>query len=147
MSKETALRWIDAESGEDITDRMNDPLSPPGEGILGVARALGRLMAAQQIEAQRELRLSAGQGLLAGSDETWLLGTPQVGDEVTVSGRRFRYDGSTDDGDHFTRTAGNNCEQALVSLRRGSDEARWMFQQLARSKEQDEAGQRVRPSR
>lgn len=128
--EEVSVRWIDAATGEDFTDRMNDPSVPPGEGILEVARALGRLIAAQQIEAERELMDAVRAGLHAQTEETPLLRTPQPGDELILNGVSYRYDGSTGDGDHFTRMEGEKWKEALASLRRGSAEARWVLQQL-----------------
>lgn len=55
-SEDGSVSWIDANTGEDFTDRMNDPAALPGEGILGLARALGKLMAAQEIEAEQQIR-------------------------------------------------------------------------------------------
>lgn len=52
-SEDRSVRWVDTHTGEDFTDRMNDPATPPGEGILELARALGRLMAARRIAAER----------------------------------------------------------------------------------------------
>jgi hypothetical protein len=126
------VRWIDATTGEDITDRMNDPSVGPGEGILRVAGALGRLIAAQQIEAERQLLEVARAGLQAQPEETPLLRTPKRGDELILNGVTYRYDGSSGDGDHFTRMEGQKWKEVLVSLRQGSPEARWVFQQLSR---------------
>ena len=53
--EDSSVMWIDAETGEDFTDRMNDPASQPGEGILRLAEALGRVLAAQQIEVERQI--------------------------------------------------------------------------------------------
>jgi hypothetical protein len=125
------VRWVGAETGEDITDRMAVPSIPPGEGILEVARALGRLMAAQQIKAERQLLEVARAGLESQSEEAPLGRAPEPGDEVTLSGATYRYDGFTASGDHFTRLEGDQQAEALVSLRRGSAEARWVLQQLA----------------
>ena len=126
------VRWIDAKTGEDFADRMNDPSLPPGEGILEVARAIGRLMAARQIEAKRGLLTAVAAELQAETEERSLSGTPQPGDELTLNGVTYSYDGSTDDGEHFTRLKGESCEEALVSLRRGSAAADWMLRQLIR---------------
>lgn len=128
------VRWIDAETGEDFTDRMNDPSVPPGEGILEVARALGRMMAARQIEAERQLLEVARAGLQAQSGETPLSRTPTPGDELILNGVSYRYDGSSGDGDHFTRLEGEQWKEALVSLRRESAEARWVLQQFTRQR-------------
>lgn len=128
---ERGVRWIDAQTGEDFTDRMNDSAVPPGEGILEIARALARRMAAQQIKAERQLLEIARTGLDCQSDETSLRRAPEPGDEVTLEGVTYRYDGSTDDADHFTRLKGVQQEEALVSLRQGSPEARWVLQQFA----------------
>lgn len=125
-------RWIDAITGEDITDQMNDPSAPPGEGILKVARALGRLMAAQQIEAERQLLEVAQAELRAQPKESPSLRTPMRGDELILNGVSYRYDGSSGDGEHFTRLKGETWKEALVSLRQGSAEAGWILQELAR---------------
>ena len=126
------VRWIDTETGEDITDLMNDPSVPPGEGILQLAGALGRMMADQQIEAERQLLEAVRAGFQAQPHETPNMRTPKPGDELTLNGVSYRYDGAYGDGDHFTRLKGELCSEALVSLRRGSAEACWVLQQLTR---------------
>lgn len=128
--EEIPVRWIDTTTGEDFTDRMNDPSVPPGEGILEVARALGRLMAARQIEAERQLLEAVTAGLQAQTEEAPLLRTPQPGDELILNGVRYRYDRSTGDGEHFTRMEAERWKDAPVSLKRGSAEARWVLQRL-----------------
>lgn len=124
------VRWIDASTGDDVTDRMADSLIPPGDGILEVARAVGRLMAAQQITAERQLLEIARTGLKSQNHGTPLQRAPRAGDKVTLSGATYRYDGSTDDAHHFTRLEGDQQVEALVSLRRDSPEARWVLEQL-----------------
>lgn len=128
------VKWTDAATGEDITDRMNDPSIPPGEGVLAVARALGRLMATQQIEAGRRLMEVARAGLEAQQSEAPQSRTPQPGEVLTLNRVSYRYDGATGDWDHFTRLEGETCSEALVSLRRETAEARWVLQQLARQR-------------
>lgn len=98
--EKVTVRWIDAETGEDFTDRMNDPSIPPGEGILELARALGRLMAARQVEAERQLPEAVRGGLKAQTEEAPLLRTPQPGDELVLNGVIYRYDGSSGDRRH-----------------------------------------------
>lgn len=131
MQEKIAATWIAADTGEDITYLMSDPSIPPGDGILKLARALGRLMAAQQMRAERQLLEIARAGLERQSEETPPQRAPQPGDEVTLNGVTYRYDGSTNDGNHFTRLEDHQQEEALVSLRRDSVEARWVLQQLA----------------
>jgi hypothetical protein len=126
------VRWIDAKTGEDITDRMLNPADPPGEGMLALAQALGRLMAAQQVEAEHQLLGDARARIAAQPDELTRSRTPQVGDELILNKVSYRYDGSTDDADHFTRLDGERQPEALVSLRRRSPEAHWVLQQLER---------------
>lgn len=128
--EKVTVRWVDSKTGEDFTDRMNDPSQPPGEGILKLAAALGRLIAAQQIEAERQLLKALGAKLMAQTDEGRVPGTPRSDDEVTVDGVTYRYDGATDDGEHFTRLQGEAGPEALVSLRRGSAAADWMLRRL-----------------
>jgi hypothetical protein len=128
------VRWIDAKTDEDFTDRMNDPSAPPGAGILEVARALGRLMAVRQLEAEGQLLKAVSAELQAQAGESPLLATPRPGDELTLNGVNYRYDGSTDDGEHFTRLKGQDWEEALVSLKRGSAAADWMLRQLVRQR-------------
>ena len=127
---EITVRWTDAKTGEDFTDRMNDPSATPGEGILELARALGRLMAAQNIEAGRQLLEGVRAELPAVAEDTPLLRIPQPGDELMLNGVRYRYDGSTADADHFTRMAEEKLNESLISVRRGSPEADWLFKQL-----------------
>ena len=64
--------------------------------------------------------------LQAQAEEAPLSKTPQPGDELILNGVCYRYDGSTGDGDHFTRMDEKAWKQALVSLKRGSAEARWL---------------------
>ncbi len=124
------VRWIDSRTGEDFTDRMNDPSHPPGEGILKLAAALGRLMAARQIEAERQLLRALGPKLQVQTDRGPVPERPRPDDEMTVDGVTYRYDGATDDGEHFTRMKGEGGPEALVSLRRGSAPADWMLRRL-----------------
>lgn len=109
---------------------MADLSIPPGEGILKVARALGRLMAAQQIKAERQLLEIARAGVGSQGDETPPIRAPEPGDKVTLNRVTYRY-GSTEYADHFTRLEGDQHEEALVSLRRDSAEARWVIERLA----------------
>lgn len=127
---EINVRWVDTTTGEDFTDLMNDPSIPPGEGILELARALARFAAARDIEAQRQLLQAVQIELQVTPEEPSPLRTPEVGEELLLAGVRYKYDGSTADGEHFTRLKGANCEEALVSLRRGSAAASWMLRRL-----------------
>lgn len=131
-NKQGTVRWIDSETEEDFTDRMNDPSAPPGDGILRVVRALARQLAAQQFEAERQLLKAVSAELEVQTAESSILATPQVGDEVTLNGVSYKYDGSTEDGEHFTRLKGQDGGEALVSLRRGSAAADWMLTHLTR---------------
>jgi hypothetical protein len=126
------VRWIDAKTGEASTGRMNDPSAPPGKGILEVARAIGRLMAAQQIEAEAQLLKAVSAELQTQAGESLLLATPRLSDQLTLNGVNYSYDGSTDDGEHLTRLKGQDWDEALVSLRRGSAAADWILRQLVR---------------
>jgi hypothetical protein len=123
------VRWLDAETGEDFTDRMNDGTTPPGEGVLAVARALAKLMAAEQFQAERELLRVAWFGLQTPS-EMPDGEPPQAGDIVTLDGVSYRYDCATETGEHFTRLAGRGRREALLSLSRGSAEVGWVFRQF-----------------
>lgn len=127
---ETSVRWVDATTGEDFTDLMYDPSVPPGEGILKVARALARLAAARDVDAQRQLLKAVQAELQENAGEHPLQRAPQIGEELLLGGMTYRYDGQTADGEHFTRLKGKNCEEALVSLRRGSTAADWVLKHL-----------------
>lgn len=126
------VRWIDADTGKDFTDRMNDPLLPPGDGVLELARALGRAIAARQSQAEHQLLKDVAVELQIGAENHVVSRTAQPGDELVLNGVRYRYDGPSLDGEHFTRLRGENWEEALVSLRRGSDAADWMLRHLTR---------------
>lgn len=133
---EIPVRWIDSKTGEDITERMNDPSIRPGEGILNLARALARLAAAEDFEAGQQLLRDVAAEMERQADDGspvgWSpVGAPQTGDQLTVNGMTYRYDGATGDGEHFTRLKGDACREALVSLRRGSPPANWMLRRLA----------------
>lgn len=125
-----SVRWLDSKTGEDFTDRMNDPSIPPGEGILELAPSLARLAAAEDYEAGRQLLQDVAAELKSRTEDVPLLGTPRPGDELTLNGLRYRYDGSTDEGVHFTRLKSPTIGEALVSLRRGTPAADWMLRQL-----------------
>ena len=125
------VRWIDTKTGEDFTDRMNDPSVPPGEGVLEVARALGRFMAALEMEAERQLFSDVTAALQMETAEKALLRSPRAGDALVLNGVSYKYDGSTETGEHFTRLKGENWQEALISLRRGSAVADWLLRQLA----------------
>lgn len=129
---DTNVRWIDATTGEDFTDRMYDLRSPPGEGILKLARALARLAAAHDAEAHRRVLVDVQAELqYEESGEHPLPQEPRVGDGVLLCGASYRYEGPSANGEHFTRLKSDTCSEALVSLARGSAAATWMLKHLS----------------
>lgn len=129
---EIPVRWIDSKTGEDITARMGDPSIPPGEGILALARALARLAAGDDFAAGQQLLRDVAVELKRQEGDGALAAAPQPGDQLTLNGISYRYDGSSGDADHFTRLKGETFGEALVSLRHGSPPAIWMLRQLSR---------------
>jgi len=131
QQEEGGVRWIDATTGEDFTDQMNDPSIPPGEGILDFARSLARFAVARDSKAQAQLLQALQTELQATSEERSVPRLPEVGEEVLVAGVRYKYDGSTPDGERFTRLKGATHGEAQVSLGRGSAAAAWMLRHLS----------------
>lgn len=129
---EIPVRWIDSKTGEDITERMGDPSIPPGEGILALARALARLAAAEDFAAGQQLLRYVAVELKGQEGDGPPAAAPKPGAQLTLNGKTYRYDGSSGDGDHFTRLKSETCREALVSLRHGSPPAIWMLRQLSR---------------